>query len=263
MQMSPLSHTLATMFGVLLLAMLLLWVLGTLRRDVSIVDVFWGLGFVIVAWLALYMNTPVPGRSLLLAVLTTVWGMRLSLYLLWRNWNQGEDRRYATMRRRHGRHFWWVSLFTVFLLQAVILWFVSLPIQVCAALSRADHLGVLDIIGVALWSIGFLFEAGGDYQLARFKTDPENHRRVMDQGLWRYTRHPNYFGDFCVWWGIYFIAAAGGAWWTVVSPLLMTYLLLQVSGVKLTETSITDRRPEYRAYIDRTNAFFPGPRKIK
>jgi steroid 5-alpha reductase family enzyme len=154
-----------------------------------------------------------------------------------------------------------VSLFTVFLLQAALLWFVSLPIQVSAALNSTNPLGWLDGAGIAIWGLGLLFEAVGDWQLARFKMEPDNAGRVMDRGLWRYTRHPNYFGDFCVWWGLYLIAAAGGAALTIFSPLLMTLLLLKISGVSLLERTIAERRPEYIAYMARTNAFFPGPRK--
>jgi steroid 5-alpha reductase family enzyme len=257
--MSPLAQTLLTSWSVLLIAMLILWLVGAVRRDVSIIDPFWGTGFVIVSWVAWSLNTPGSLRSLLLSGLTTFWGLRLSIFLLWRNWRHGEDRRYAAMRAYHGGRFWWVSLFTVFLLQAAILWFVSLPIQVTAAQNSTDALGLLDAAGTTLWGFGFFFEAVGDWQLARFKSDPRNAGQVMDQGLWRYTRHPNYFGDCCVWWGHYLIAASGGAWFTVLSPLCMSYLLVRVSGVRLLERTIVDRRPDYAAYVARTNAFFPGP----
>lgn len=259
--MSPLAQTLVTNLIVMTVAMSALWLIGTARRDVSIVDPFWGAGFVIVAWVAWCVNSPAALRVLILASLTTIWGLRLSLFLLSRNWGHGEDRRYATMRTHHGRRFWWVSLFTVFLLQAAILWFVSLPIQCAAVLNSSVPPGWLDVAGIAIWGLGLFFEAIGDWQLARFKMDPSNAGRVMDHGLWRYTRHPNYFGDFCVWWGLYLIAAAGGAWMTVLSPLLLTFLLLRVSGVRLLERTIADRRPDYVAYIARTNAFFPGPRR--
>jgi len=260
--MSPLAQTLLINLTVIVIAMITLWVVATVRRDVSIVDPFWGVGFVLLAWLGWYVNSPAAFRVLLLASLTTIWGLRLSLFLLWRNWGQGEDRRYAAMRSRYGGGFWWVSLFTVFLLQAVVLWFVSLPIQVTAARNSTNPLGWFDVAGVTIWGIGQFFEAVGDWQLARFQSDPSNAGRTMDQGLWRYTRHPNYFGDFCVWWGIYLIAMAGKAWATVASPLLMTYLLLKVSGVTLLERGMANRRPDYAAYQARTNAFFPGPPKV-
>jgi steroid 5-alpha reductase family enzyme len=242
---------------VVLASMFLLWLLSVAKRDASIVDPFWGTGFVLVAWTAFAWNSHEPPRSLLLCVLTTVWGARLSLFLLWRNWGHGEDRRYLAMRAVHGSRFWWVSLVTVYLLQGVILWFVSLPIQATLVTASGSPLSGLDGIGVALWGAGVFFEAVGDWQLARFKADPANAGRVMDRGLWRLTRHPNYFGDFCVWWGIFVIAVAGGSSWTGFSPLLMSVLLLKVSGVTLLEKTITERRPEYAAYQARTNAFFP------
>jgi steroid 5-alpha reductase family enzyme len=152
-----------------------------------------------------------------------------------------------------------VSLFTVFLLQGAFLWLISLPLQVAAVTGAAAPLGWLDAIGAALWLTGFVFESVGDWQLARFRSHPGSAGRVLDSGLWRYTRHPNYFGDFCVWWGLYLIAAAGGAGWTIASPLVMSVLLMRISGVTLLEATMNERRPEYAAYQRRTNAFFPGP----
>ena len=241
--------------------MIVMWAISLLRRDASIVDPFWGAGFGLTAWLVLVWNYPVPGRVWMLAGMTTIWGMRLSLFLLWRNWSHGEDRRYAAMREKHGSRFWWISLITVFLLQGVIMWLVAFPLQVTAAVLSENSIGWLDYLGVAIWVIGLFFESVGDWQLARFKADPSNSGKVMDRGLWRYTRHPNYFGDFCIWWGIYLIAASGGAGWTIFSPLLMSILLMKVSGVTLLESTIGNRRPEYAAYCQRTNAFFPGPPK--
>lgn len=256
--MSSILPTLLTTLAVLLAIMIVFWVIGTVRHDASIVDPFWGAGFVLTSWLALCLNAPTTPRTLLLAILTTVWGLRLSLFLLWRNWGHEEDRRYAAMRKHHGPRFWWISLVTVFLLQGAILWFVSFPLQVLAAYRSASPLGGLDAIGAAFWTVGFFFETVGDWQLARFKSKPANAGKVMDRGLWKFTRHPNYFGDFCVWWGVYFIAAAGGAGWTLLSPLLMSILLMKVSGVTLLESTITERRPDYADYRSRTNAFFPG-----
>lgn len=257
--MTPLANTLLTNLLVVLLCMAVLWIVGTLRRDVSLVDLFWGTGFAVVAWVSCRLNTPTGLRVPLLAGLTTMWGLRLSLFLLWRNWGQGEDRRYAAMRAWHGERFWWVSLITVFLLQGLILWFVSLPLQFAAVNRSPEEPGWWDVIGVAVWGIGILFEAIGDWQLARFRAVACNSGRVLDRGLWRFTRHPNYFGNFCIWWGLYVIAAAGGAGWTIGGPLLMTVLLLKVSGVTLLEKTITDRRPDYAAYQARTSPFFPWP----
>lgn len=257
--MPPLIQTSLVSLAVIVVVMTLVWLLSLAKRDASIIDPLWGSGFVLVAWLAWWLNHPVGMRATLLAVLTTFWGARLSFFLLWRNWGHGEDRRYGAMRDHHGPRFWWVSLFTVFLLQAVLLWIVSMPMQAAASSDQASPLNWLDGLGILVWGIGIAFEAIGDWQLARFKADPANASRVMDRGLWRFTRHPNYFGDFCVWWGFYLVAAAGGAWWTLLSPLVMSFLLLKVSGVTLLEKTITDRRSDYADYQARTNAFFPGP----
>ena len=257
--MTPLTTTLLSSLMVVLATLTCLWLLSLTRRDASIVDPFWGTGFVLVTWFTL-ASTPPPQaveRSWLLVTLTTIWGLRLSLYLLWRNWGHGEDRRYRAMRDYHGPRFWWVSLLTVFLLQGLILWIVSLPIQAALVATTALPLDWLDLTGIGLWSIGLFFEAVGDFQMARFQADPQNAGRVMDRGLWRLTRHPNYFGDFCVWWGLYLIAASSGAAWTLFSPLLMSFLLLKVSGVSLLEKTITNRRPDYLAYQARTSSFIP------
>ena len=151
------------------------------------------------------------------------------------------------------------SLYIVFGLQGLLASIVSLPLL--AAITGQTALGILDVVGVTLWAVGFLFEAGGDYQLAKFRSDPDNGGRVLDTGFWRYTRHPNYFGDFCVWWGFFLIALSAGGWWSVISPLLMSFLLMKVSGVAMLEKNIEERRPDYREYLQSTNAFFPGPRK--
>lgn len=196
-------------------------------------------------------------RRILLAVLTTIWGLRLGLHLAARNLGRGEDRRYQAMRAKHGDRFWQTSLVTVFLLQGDLMWIVSLPVQ--AGQHSARAIGVPDIVGVAVWTIGFFFEATGDAQLARFKRDPANTGNVMDRGLWRYTRHPNYFGDFLVWWGLWLLAAAAGAWWTAAGPLVMSLLLIRVSGKGLLEKTITARRPGYTDYIRRTSGFLPMP----
>lgn len=251
-------------FLVVAVTMIVLWLISLWRRDASVVDPFWGTGFVIVACYVL-ITTPAAqnvARCLLLTTLTTIWGLRLSAYLLWRNLGHGEDRRYKAMRDHHGTRFWWVSLFTVFLLQGVILWIVSMPIQVTMFRAQTATLGWIDFVGVSVWGIGLLFEAVGDWQMAKFQANPGNSGRVMDRGLWSWTRHPNYFGDFCIWWGLYLIATSGGAGWTVFSPLLMSLFLFKVSGVTLLEKTITTRRPDYAAYQAKTSSFFPWWPKI-
>lgn len=268
--MTPFTTTLLSSLMLVMATLTGLWLLSLAHRDASIVDPFWGTGFVLVAWFTLLSTPPAQAdaRAGLLTGLTTVWGLRLSLYLLWRNWGHGEDRRYKAMREYHGPRFWWISLLTVFWLQGVILWIVSLPIQAVmvatptsavVVASSGMPLGWPDLAGVALWSIGLFFEAVGDFQMSRFQADPQNVGRVMDRGLWRLTRHPNYFGDFCIWWGLYLIAASGGVAWTIFSPLLMSFLLLKVSGVTLLEKTITGRRPDYLAYQARTSSFIPWP----
>lgn len=239
-------------------AMCLLWGISLYRKDASIVDLFWGLGFALVSWVSLAVSSNWSSRALLVTVLVSVWGLRLSGYLAWRNWGRPEDYRYATMRERHGWRFPLVSLLTVFGLQGAIMWVVSLPIQAGIAKSASSHLPTW--IGLCFYAIGLLFESLGDYQLARFKANPKNHGRVMNQGLWRYTRHPNYFGDFLVWWGLYLLTAESGSWWwTILGPLLMSLLLVSVSGVRLLESSLRFRVAGYERYVLTTSPFFPWP----
>lgn len=235
--------------------MLVVWLIGLLVKDVSVVDIAWGLGFVLVAW-ATCFSQGIPGFVPLLPVLTTLWGLRLSGYLAWRKAGSPEDFRYRAMRERHPRSFPLLSLLTVFALQGLIMWMVALPLQTVGSAGTPSV--VLTIIGVLLWGIGFLFESIGDWQLVSFKSDPINDGRLMDRGLWRYTRHPNYFGDFLVWWGLYVLAlASGGQWWSVVGPIVMSLLLLRVSGVTLLEKTLKSSKEGYAEYVERTNAFFP------
>ena len=236
-----------------------IWVLSLPLRDASIADVFWGPGFALAAIVAAAISPP-SARATLLVVLTSVWGVRLALHIgtRWRK-KKEEDRRYQAMRATWGDRFPWVSLFTVFLLQGALLWVVSLPLQAGAALGAARPLGPIDLAGVLVFGVGLAFEAVGDAQLARFLSDPSSRGRVMETGLWRYTRHPNYFGDALVWWGLGIIGAATGAWWCLLGPALMTFLLVRVSGVSLLEKDIAGRRPEYVAYIRRTSPFLPLP----
>jgi steroid 5-alpha reductase family enzyme len=238
--------------------MLALWLLSLPLRDVSIVDPGWGLGFVLVAWLAFILGEGCRGRRLLLVALVSLWGGRLAAHLIARKLrDRREDPRYGAMRARYGERFALVSVVSVFLLQGVLMWIVSLPLQ--AAAPQPDRLGVLDALGGGVWAVGLFFEAVGDLQLRRFKADPANAGRVMDRGLWRYTRHPNYFGDFLVWWGIYLIAlSTGGAWWTLIGPLVMSVLLIRVSGKRLLEHHMRTR-PGYAEYMQRTSGFLPRP----
>lgn len=236
-----------------------LWAISLRRRDASIVDIYWGPGFALIAWTAWWINSPPGWRAMLVVVLATMWGLRLGAYLWWRNRGAGEDPRYTAMRRHYGERFGLVSLFTVFGLQALLMWIVSLPLQAVQVADGAPSFGVLDAAGLVLFAIGFTFECVGDWQLARFRADERNRGAVMDRGLWSWTRHPNYFGDFTVWWGFACFALAVGAWWTTIGPALMSFLLLRVSGVTLLERGLRRRKPKYAEYAARTSAFFPRP----
>jgi len=249
----------------ILTGLTLVWAVSVKLRDASIADVCWGLGVVLLAWLYFLLSPTLTQRSWLVAALITLWGARLSLHIFRRNHGKGEDPRYQAMRSAQGPAFWWRSLFTVFWLQGFLLWFVAIPLLVAVRAQRPAALTAVDGLGAALFALGFGFEVVGDYQLKRFRADPSNRGHVLDRGLWRYTRHPNYFGDATLWWGLYAIAAATpGGWRTVLSPALMTFLLMRVSGVTLLEQSLTESKPGYRAYIARTPSFFPwlprGPR---
>jgi steroid 5-alpha reductase family enzyme len=236
--------------------MTLLWLVSLALRNSSIVDIFWGTGFVIANWVY-FVLTPDGwiARKLLISVLVTLWGLRLSLHILWRNWGKPEDFRYQKWRQEHEEKWWWRSFFQVFVTQGILLVMISAPL-LAAQLFAKPGLTLLDWLAIPVWAIGFFFEAMGDWQLARFKADPANKGKVMNQGVWRFTRHPNYFGDAAQWWGYYLIALAAGGWWTIFSPIIMTTLLVRVSGVALLEKTM-DKRPGYQEYIETTSAFVP------
>ncbi|MGC9360915.1 MAG: DUF1295 domain-containing protein [Anaerolineae bacterium] len=247
---------------VILSYMTLLWIASLVLRNSSIVDIFWGAGFVMSAWLY-HGLTPggLAARKWLLSTIVTIWGLRLSGYILWRNWGKPEDFRYAKWREENGSSWWWRSYLKVFLLQGLLMWVISAPLLGAQLSATHGHLIWLDIVGLLVWATGFFFEAVGDWQLARFKADPANKGKVLNRGVWRYTRHPNYFGDTTQWWGYYLIALAGGAWWSIFSPIIMTGLLLKVSGVALLEKTLKTTKPAYADYVARTSAFIPLPPK--
>jgi steroid 5-alpha reductase family enzyme len=258
--MASTANVLVLAMGIILGLMLVVWIASVLRRDASLIDPFWGLGFVVLAWFYFLSLDSATARRPLVVGLVTLWGLRLSVYLLWRNRGRGEDYRYREMRDSHPGSFALRSLFTVFLLQAAILWLVSLPLYQALRADRPERLTLLDGLGLLMFAAGLFFEATGDWQLSRFRSDPANRGKVLDRGLWRYTRHPNYFGDALVWWGLFLIAlATPRSAWTVVSPVLMTLLLMKVSGVTLLEKKLGETKPEYRDYARRTSAFFPWP----
>jgi steroid 5-alpha reductase family enzyme len=254
-----------TTAAVILGLMTLLWLLSLALKNSSIVDIFWGTGFVIITWLA-FSLTPegFAPRKLLLSLLVTIWGLRLSLYILWRNWGKPEDFRYQAWRKAAGNAWWWRSFFKVFFIQGIIMLVVSTPLLVVHASPSPAQLTWLDILAILVWGFGFFFEAVGDFQLARFKADPANKGKVLQSGVWKYTRHPNYFGDATQWWAYYLFALVAGGWWTLFSPIIMTTLLMRVSGVTLLEKSLKDEKPGYKEYIESTSEFIPWfPRKKK
>ena len=248
--------------GAILAVQALLWILSVRLQDASIADVFWGLGFVLLAWLYCALSSALTPRSWLVAVLTTLWGTRLSQHIFRRRRGKAEDPRYQAMRDSHGHAFWWRSLFTVFWLQGAILWFVALPLLVAIRAPRPTAFTPFDGLGVLLFAVGFGFEIVGDAQLERFRTEPTNRGKVLDRGLWRYTRHPNYFGDATMWWGMYAMAVSTPAGWlTLLSPALMTVLLMRVSGMTLLEEHLRASKPGYREYVERVPAFLPWRRR--
>ncbi len=260
--MGPGIDILCRQLAASLVFMTAVWLLSLRRRNAGIVDSFWGLGFVLLTWLAAVQAPGWGARQTLVLTLVMLWGVRLSLHITRRNWGQGEDYRYRNWRQKYGASFWWQSLWRVFWLQGLLLWVIALAPQVAVLDPLPSGITWWDRLGTLVWLIGFTFEAVADWQLYRFKSDPANRGQVMDQGLWRYSRHPNYFGETLVWWGIFLIAMASPAhWWTIISPVTITFLLLKVSGVTLLEKELPERRPAYRAYQERTSAFIPWPPK--
>ena len=225
----------------------------------SVIDTVWGLGFALIAVVAFAVSAGhgVTGRRVLITVLTVVWGVRLAAYIGWRSRGQGEDPRYDDMLAKAPGNRTAYAFRKVYLTQAALIWLISIPVQ--AAMFAPGPLGAAAIAGGLIWFCGLAFEAVGDWQLARFKGNPANRGTVMDRGLWHYTRHPNYFGDACVWWGLFLVSC--GSWLglvTIFSPVLMTYLLAAGSGKPITEARLA-QRPGYAEYVARTSGFFPLP----
>lgn len=237
--------------------MTLLWLVSVAIKNVSIVDLFWGFGFVLASAVYYVFTTGFEPRKILIMTLVAIWGLRLSIYLAWRNHGKGEDFRYQKFRNDFGPHrYWWYSFFSVFLLQGILMWLISVPL-LGAQFYAGTSLGILDYLGVGFWVIGIIFEAGGDFQLARFKANPANKGKVLNTGLWRYTRHPNYFGDTAVWFGYGMICLSAGSYVPILGSVLMTALIIKVSGVALLEKSLNQTKPGYKEYIEKTSAFIP------
>ncbi len=250
--------TLLIIWAVCLLGGLVLWAVSVARKDVSLVDIFWGPGFLVaagIAWLRAPASSPL---QLLVLGMVAVWGLRLGAHIAWRGRGHGEDRRYAAMRKKNGERFWWLSLLTVFWLQATLIAILCTPLVLVQL--RPVVQPAWCVAGFVVWLVGFAFEAVADTQLGAFQRDPASRGRVLDTGLWRYSRHPNYFGEALLWWGFGLCAlGVSGGIWTLYAPAFTTFLLLRVSGVPLLEADIESRRPGYRAYIERTSSFIPWP----
>lgn len=243
---------------IILVSVTLLWLWSIIIKNVSIVDLFWGFSFVVVNAFYAAMTGELHARKILVLVLVTLWGLRLSIYLAFRNIGKGEDFRYREFRSKYGtERYWWFSFFQTFLLQGVLIMIVSLPLLAANVCTHSDNLNFLDYLGILVWLFGFTFEAGGDYQLSRFKQNQKNKGKVLNTGFWKYTRHPNYFGDSAVWWAYALFSIAAGGYWQIIGSILMTFLIIKVSGVALLEKTLDNTKPQYWEYIQKTNSFFP------
>lgn len=243
---------------IILVLLILLWIVSVFIKNVSIVDLFWGFGFVVINAFYVLSSAEISDRQMLLLVLVSLWGLRLSFYLGWRNIGKAEDFRYQEFRKKYGpERYWWFSFFQTFLLQGVLMMLISTPLLGANFGEQNSGLQWLDYAGILVWIIGFTFEAGGDIQLARFKSNPQNKGKVLNTGFWKYTRHPNYFGDSAVWWSYALFSIAAGSYWLSLGSVLMTLLIIKVSGVALLEKSLTSTKPQYSEYIRKTNAFIP------
>jgi steroid 5-alpha reductase family enzyme len=236
------------------------WAVSLVLRNAGVADSFWGPGFVVLAAALPWIAGGPTWRCLLVLAMVAVWAARLATHVTLRNRGKPEDWRYKKWRDAAGSAFWWRSYLKVFLLQGTLLVVVAAPILVVSWARGPASWGLLDVIGAALWLLGLTFEGVGDAQLVCFKRDPENQGRVMDRGLWRYTRHPNYFGEALLWWGIYLVTASVPfGWAAIVGPGAITFLLVRVSGVRMLEQGLRARRPGYEEYVRRTSAFVPWP----
>jgi steroid 5-alpha reductase family enzyme len=244
--------------AIILCVMIILWIISVIIKNVSIVDVYWGVGFVVVCFFYFLATKGFEARKIVLLILVIIWGLRLSVYIAWRNHGKGEDFRYRQFRKDYGEdRYWWISFFQTFLLQGILMWLISAPLLGAQFYSPGNKLGIADLIGILLWIIGFIFETGGDIQLARFKADPANKDKVMNRGFWHYTCHPNYFGDAAVWCGYGLICLAAGSYFPLLGSVLMIALIIKVSGVALLEKTMKETKPGYKEYTEKTSAFIP------
>ena len=245
-------------FASILSMMFVLWIISIRIKNASIIDLFWGFGFVMACFIYFLKTEGLEIRKILLMTMVSLWGIRLSLYLAWRNIGKGEDPRYRKFRQHYGEHrYGWISLFQTFLFQGILMWLISAPLLGAQFYSRGTTLTVFDGLGIVVWLIGFIFETGGDIQLARFKANPANKGKVLNKGFWHYTRHPNYFGDAAVWCGYAILCISAGSYVPVLGSVLMIVVIIKVSGVALLEKTLRESKPEYKEYIERTSAFIP------
>jgi steroid 5-alpha reductase family enzyme len=236
--------------------MAVIFVVALFKKDNSIVDIAWGLGFILVSLMSFFLESEFAVRHIIVTVLVLIWGTRLAFHIFIRNKGKGEDFRYAQWRREWGKWFLLRSFFQIYMLQGLLLLIIAYPV-ILTNHSREEGISYLDLVGVVLWVTGFFFEALGDFQLSKFKKDPGNKGKIMRFGLWKYTRHPNYFGEAVMWWGIFLVALSVKLGWTaIISPLLITFLLLRVSGVAMLEKKYVGNK-EFEEYAKKTSAFFP------
>ena len=246
-----------TPLAFLLWAYVSLWFLISLfKRRNDVADVAWGLGFVLVAWTSFFLAGGSGTRGLLVCILVSVWGVRLAWHIDARHRGKAEDFRYMAWRREWGKWFYARSYAQVYVLQGALLFIVVLPVLMINR-STGTTFGFLNGIGACIWLFGFLFESVGDAELARFARDPHNRGKILQNGLWRYTRHPNYFGEVVQWWGIWVVAVGvPGGWFSIVGPLTITLLILKVSGIPMLEKKMAEN-PDFAEYRRRTSVFVP------
>ncbi len=251
-----------TLVAILFVYMSLWFVVSLLKKRNDVADVAWGLGFVLMVWVSFVLSDDSGIRGLVVGTLVSIWGVRLAWHIHGRNKGKAEDYRYLAWRKEWGKWFYIRSYFQVYLLQGIFLFLIVLPVLLINK-NRGGDLGLLDALGVAVWLVGFFFETVGDAQLARFIKNPANKGRLMQDGLWRYTRHPNYFGEVTQWWGIWLIAlSVPNGWFGIIGPITITFLILKVSGIPMLEKKM-EENPEFAEYKKRTSVFIPLlPRKI-
>ena len=243
---------------IILILVTLLWIWSVFIKNVSIVDIFWGLGFVVVNTFYVFMSGELNARKIVILTLVCIWGFRLAIYLAIRNIGKGEDFRYQEFRQNYGpKRYWWFSYFQTFLLQGILIMIISLPLLGINYNNSNGNLEILDYLGIIIWIIGFTFETVGDFQLSNFKRDPKNKGKILHTGLWKYTRHPNYFGDSAVWWAYGIFSIAAGSYWQAIGAVIMTLLILKISGVSLLEKTLKETKPQYKEYIQKTSSFMP------